>query len=174
MLPQRDTDELRNAVQRQATAIQRQDDTLQGIQTTLRLRNILLEQIIDLIQETKSEVEGLRTEVRELRAEVRELRADVRQNENSLNRLERENNLLPMRLHNAGVSDEAPLQYPDWVQLEPPLPMNRRDLLQLTSHNYAATARILGLPALHESTTVDYLRRQIAQYLGVIYVTIAP
>ncbi|KAI5804627.1 hypothetical protein DFH27DRAFT_609512 [Peziza echinospora] len=143
-----------------APSRQRRDGPNRGIQRTLRIQNTVLQQIVDLLNDTRSEVQGLqtvvgglRTEVGELRTAVQGLRTDVRESQNSLNRLERD--------------DEAPLQYPDWVQLEPPLPMSRRDLLQLTIQDCDATTGILGLPSLGQHPTVEHRRRQISQYLGL-------
>ncbi|KAA8908794.1 hypothetical protein FN846DRAFT_889365 [Sphaerosporella brunnea] len=94
--------------------------------------------------------------------------------------------LLPMRLHNAACSENAPLRYPAGVVVAAPLPTTRLDLHHLTGkdlpfrittdaaenfvrssgNNCQVVAAVLGLPGLPANTPVIQRRAQIADYLG--------
>lgn len=92
-----------------------------------------------------------------------------------------------MRLYNtaASLSGIAPLRYPIGIPLEPPIPLTRRDLFEMTGKfsllefvNFINilgwiddqcrdVAAILGLPGFPGVATVDEKRERIAEYLGV-------
>ncbi|KAF8431407.1 hypothetical protein BGX38DRAFT_339617 [Terfezia claveryi] len=76
-------------------------------------------------------------------------------------------NLLPVKLYNAGAREHESLVFPPGVAVaQPPLPANRRELGNMTIAECQAAAAHLGLPVLQPNTLVADRRRQIAEHLG--------
>ncbi|KAF8340783.1 hypothetical protein F5887DRAFT_1226713 [Amanita rubescens] len=74
---------------------------------------------------------------------------------------------LPILLHNATASHDAPLAYPPGVG-DAGLPVTKDALLTLTVADCIALAEVLGLPALpaFPAPTVIIRRQQILDFLG--------
>ncbi|KAI5809501.1 hypothetical protein DFH27DRAFT_649096 [Peziza echinospora] len=103
-------------------------------------------QIIHLLQDIQREVRDIQREVRLIREEQA---------------------LLPTKLFNAGAGEHEPLIFPPGVAVTyPTLPVNRRELSNMTIAECQAAAAHLGLPALHQNAVVADRRRQIAEFLG--------
>ncbi|KAI5838294.1 hypothetical protein DFP73DRAFT_635511 [Morchella snyderi] len=75
--------------------------------------------------------------------------------------------LHPTQLFNSGAREYEPFIYPAGVEVvHPLLPVNRRDLGNMTIAECQAAAAHLGLPALPGNPLVVERRRQIAEFLG--------
>ncbi|KAH9017067.1 hypothetical protein EDB84DRAFT_1566972 [Lactarius hengduanensis] len=82
-----------------------------------------------------------------------------------LDALEASQQQIPMHLANATASLQAPIRYPQGVQITPQFPKRKQDLLELSATNAQVVSQALGLPALHD-VPLRERQQQIIDFLG--------
>ncbi|KAH9974755.1 hypothetical protein BGW80DRAFT_1559732 [Lactifluus volemus] len=85
-----------------------------------------------------------------------------------LDRIEAKVERIPWQLYNASASLDAPLQYPPGVNPDPdgPLPMLKRDLLDITAANCMASLHLLNAPLPPAHALVAQRRQKLMDFLG--------
>ncbi|KAF8476880.1 hypothetical protein BDZ91DRAFT_708269 [Kalaharituber pfeilii] len=105
-------------------------------QLQLEVQNIQrgLQNVQRDVQNVQQDLQNVQRDVQNVQQDLQNVQQDLQNVQRHVQGIVREQSLLPTKLFNSGAREHEPLVYPPGVGVaHPPLPLNRRELAQMTA-----------------------------------------